>query len=323
MALNEQKTSHGFTEDLAATVEELPSHKTHKRDERFKRRLSNRSGGPRSEAGKAKASQNSLKHGGYAIAPGPYDEYCEFERRVHGYLEPVGFIQTELVSKIAFEMWRSKKIQRYTLESFAWAEMDAVQLDRLAIELGFPFDAKLWPVLNSPIDELALQRRLAEFWRGALDGVGLSEVTEVVEADARLLEIHKEGVAIFDRRGMHQVNHEDFFLAMDRVMLDAENGTSTLGLRLNGAGSIEPLLDYWLFRNAPRISAVRRRILLTNSLQILCDPNLERAQNMADRSISNLLQTFWLMKNTDMTTGRDINPMMVKQTPSYLSVKPK
>lgn len=323
MALNEQKTSHGFTEELTTNVDELTAHKTHKRDARLKRRLPNRSGGPKSEAGKARASQNSLKHGGYAIAPGPYDEYWEFERRVHGYLEPVGFIQTELVSKIAFAMWRSSKIQHYTLESFAWAEMDSVQLDRLANELGFPFDEKLWTVLNSPVDQLALQRRLAEFWRGALDGVGLSDVPELVEADARLSEIHKEGLAILDQKGMHQVNHEDFFLAMDRVMLDAENGTSTLGLRLSGAGSIQPLLDYWLFRNAPRISAVRRRILLTNSLQILCDPNLERAQNMADRSISNLLQTFWLMKNTEMTTGRDINPMMVKQTPTHLTVKPK
>jgi hypothetical protein len=44
---------------------------------------------------------------------------------------------------------------------------------------------------------------------------------------------------------------------------------------------------------------------------------------MADRSLSNLLQAFWLMKNTDMTTGRDLNPMMVKQTTSHLSVKPK
>lgn len=323
MALNEQKTSHGLIEDLTTDVKELPAHKTHKREARLKRRLSNRTGGPTSEAGKAKASQNSLKHGGYAIAPGPYDDYWEFERQVHGYLEPVGFIQAELVSKIAFEMWRSKKIQRYTLESFAWAEMDAVQLDRLAIELGFPFDAKLWPVLNSPIDELALQRRLAEFWRGALDGVGLSEVPELVEADARLSEIHKEGLAIFDRKGMHQVNHEDFFLEMDRVMLDARNGASTLGQRLICAGSVDPLLDYWIFRNVPRISAVRRRILLTNSLQVLCDPNIERARNMADRSLSNLLQAFWLMKNTDMTTGRDLNPMMVKQTMSHLSVRPK
>ncbi len=63
MALDEQKTSHGFTVDYATTLEELSSHKTHKRDDRFTRRLSTRSGGPRSEAGKARASQNSPKHG--------------------------------------------------------------------------------------------------------------------------------------------------------------------------------------------------------------------------------------------------------------------
>jgi hypothetical protein len=331
MAFNSQKTKTNFTaaEPNSAELPSNPepskpenqSHEPYKTDERLKRKLRRRSGGPSTEKGKAKASQNSIKHGAYAAAPKPTDEYCHFESQVYGHLKPMGFMQEELVARISYAMWRSKQIQQYTMESVGWAELDEVQLERLASLLEFPFKAKFRPILNSPLNELELQRRLALFWRDALDGVGVSKVADIVAADERIKKIHKEGIKILDQKVMIQFNHENFFLAMDRVMIDARTASSSLGLKLTQTGALEPLVDYWVFRNSSRISIMRRRILVSNALQILCDPNIERAQNMADRSLNNLLQSFWLMKNTDMTSGRDINPTVPKQTASHLSVK--
>ena len=321
MAFTDQKTTQNFTA-AEPRPDELPAApEPPKRDERLKRKISRRTGGPRTAKGRLTASQNSIKHGAYAVAPRPSDEYYEFETQVNRHLKPVGFMEDELVSRIAYAMWRSKQIQKYTIESVSSAELDEAQLLRLAELVEFPFDEKYLPILNFPPNDFELQKRLADFWREAVEVESRSEVVDIAFADDRLRAIHKQGLKIFEQKGMHPINHEDFFTAMDRVMLDAQAGVSSLGLKLRESGAIEPLVDYWIFRNRLKISAMRRRVLVVNALQILCDPNIERAQNSADRSLNNLLNSYWLLKNTEMSTGRDINPHVPKQTTSHLIVK--
>jgi hypothetical protein len=73
--------------------------------------------GPRTEAGKAVSSMNSLKHGltsRKVVLPG--ENQAEFDR-LHNDLvsehAPVGALETELVAEIAACLWRLQRARRY------------------------------------------------------------------------------------------------------------------------------------------------------------------------------------------------------------------
>ncbi len=80
------------------------------------RRNSRKSTGPRSEAGKARARYNALKHGMRAeslILPG--EDSAEFEVRrlvLHNQIQPRNDIEAELVDHLARNLWMSDRTQR-------------------------------------------------------------------------------------------------------------------------------------------------------------------------------------------------------------------
>ncbi len=80
------------------------------------RRNSRKSTGPRSEAGKARARYNALKHGMRAeslILPG--EDSAEFEMRrlvLHNQIQPRNDIEAELVDHLARNLWMSDRTQR-------------------------------------------------------------------------------------------------------------------------------------------------------------------------------------------------------------------
>ncbi len=77
----------------------------------------NLSGGPRTEAGKAVSSMNSLKHGLTAktvVLPG--ENKADFDRLHRQLLDehaPAGALETELVAEIAACLWRLQRARRY------------------------------------------------------------------------------------------------------------------------------------------------------------------------------------------------------------------
>jgi hypothetical protein len=77
----------------------------------------NLSTGPRTEAGKAVSSMNSLKHGLTAktvVLPG--ENKAEFDRLHEQLMEehaPAGALETELVAEIAACLWRLQRARRY------------------------------------------------------------------------------------------------------------------------------------------------------------------------------------------------------------------
>jgi len=70
----------------------------------LKRPLSKLSGGPNTPEGKSKSAQNSIKHGGYAMVPRSKEEFFGFEQQVHGCLNPIRAVETQLVASIAFAL---------------------------------------------------------------------------------------------------------------------------------------------------------------------------------------------------------------------------
>jgi len=296
--------------------------KLKKEEKRLKRPLSKRSGGPKSPEGKSNSAQNSTKHGGYVVPSRVSEEFCRFEQEVYVRLEPIGAIEVELVSEIAFTLWRSKLIQRYVNNALDAAEFDDVGLRQLAHLTGFPFEERYQYLLNvNEIDETRLQR-FAKFWSTSCDGlIELGGVDAVIAAgDVRIREIHEEGAKVLGQRVVHQVMYEKFFDALDRVMHEARDGRNSLGIKLLGLQDFTELINYWIYRNCLKISAARHKMREQEALRILCDPNIERAQSRADQTLQRQLNTYWLMKNTEMKTGRDLNPTIPKQTTSHVTL---
>ena len=107
------------------------------------RRNAKKSTGPRSQAGKAVASQNALKHGLTAdrvIIPGEDpSELEEFRRQVESHFEPVGWRETNIVDRIIMQMWRLRRVPEIEagIFSFQLAKIELENTRREADENDF------------------------------------------------------------------------------------------------------------------------------------------------------------------------------------------
>jgi hypothetical protein len=74
--------------------------------------------GPKTARGKAKVSRNAVKHGIFDTAPvvEPIEDRGDWDRHLAGYrdsLEPVGYVEVDLVDRLAWLSWRLRRLQRY------------------------------------------------------------------------------------------------------------------------------------------------------------------------------------------------------------------
>lgn len=83
-----------------------------------------RKGGPKTEAGKAVSSRNSLKHG--LLSPKPVVEGLErkedweyFREGILKSLAPMGILEFDLAEQVAALLWRRKRITRYEAEAIS------------------------------------------------------------------------------------------------------------------------------------------------------------------------------------------------------------
>src|SRR5271154_6512659 len=78
--------------------------------------------GPRTEAGKIRSSQNSLKHGIYAkalVLPGEdREEYLTFSTERIAALKPQDAIQSDLAQAVADSLWRLRRIRSAETSQF-------------------------------------------------------------------------------------------------------------------------------------------------------------------------------------------------------------
>lgn len=287
--------------------------------------ISKRSGGPKTPGGKSKSAQNSTRHGGYVIPSRGSEEFCKFEQGVHGYLEPDGVIEVHLANRIASTLWESNLIQRYMQEGLGAAEFNDVNSKQLALLTDFPFIDRYCYMLNVNKNDGERLQRLAKFWSTSCDWLAEhGEADAVIAAgDGRIKEIYAEGVQVLGQNFVQQEKHEKFFDALDRVMFEARVGRNSLGRKLNKLDDLTDLVNYWIYRSSSKISSARKMIRQQKALKILCDPGIERAQSSAERALHRLLDAYWLMKNTEIKTGRGLHPVIPKQATSDTTLVPK
>ena len=91
------------------------------------RRNARKSTGPRTEAGKAIARLNAVKHGGLAATPvvprlEKPDEWRGHLEATLESLRPVGHLETMLAGRVALLLWRLGRVARYEHEAIALAQ---------------------------------------------------------------------------------------------------------------------------------------------------------------------------------------------------------
>jgi len=296
-----------------------------KEEPRLKRRLNKRSGGPRTTEGKSRSSQNSTTHGGYVMPLRVSDEFFRFEQGVFGYLEPIGFIEIELASQIASTLWRCKLMRQYIDNELDAVEFDDVENRPLAMVTEFPFEERYHYLLKVDESENFRRQRFVKFWSTSCDELSGPDSDDAIVAacDGRVREIFQETVRVMGLPNVHQAMHEKFFDSLDRVMLEANECRNSLGIKLKRLDDLTELVNYWIYRNSLKISAARKRIREREAIRIMCDPSIERAQSTANYTLTKQLNTYWLLKNTEMNTGRDLRPTTPKQTTSHMTLVPK
>ena len=166
-----------------------------------------------------------------------------------------------------------------------------------------------------------LFRSFVKFWTTSCEKLSTEDCAEavIVLADNRISEIFQETIQIMKQSFVQEWMHEKFFDSLDRVMLEANEGRNSLGIKLKELDDKTDLVNYWIYRNSLKISAARKRLREREAIRIMCDPNIARAQSTADYALIKQLQNYWLLKNSDMKTGRDLQPRIAKQTISHIT----
>lgn len=245
-----------------------------------------RSGGPRTEEGRAVASRNALTHGAYAMPPSLSDEYGQHLVQAERYFNPSGPVQSQLVQQIAQEIWRLETIGRY--ERCAVSMLDASEPGAalIARAVGFPYGPEHHHLLCRP-DDLLLRSRLS--WRlddmGLSAGEGLGPLPELARALRRPLpgpDIDAEEAL------MRRVD--------DALRLGRSGGA--LHSRLAGSGGPELLAEYWVLRNHAAITRERWALVNARVLELLSRPALVRARQSSAATLLKLHDRLMLLQQT-------------------------
>ena len=112
-----------------------------------------KSTGPRTAAGKTRASMNALTHGLTAekvVIEGEVPEDFEaFRQDVYQHLEPVGFLEKQLVERVAVCLWRLRRIPGLESETFGFMGI-----------LGGAFESMVRPMTGLSRYEGGIERSL-------------------------------------------------------------------------------------------------------------------------------------------------------------------
>lgn len=271
-------------------------------DERIKRPVSNRSGGPRTAKGIATASNNSLKHGAYGVQRPQTDAFHEKLMAVVEELNPHGVISRTLCEDIAHGLAKIETLNAYERQQISKGEQDGVNLLELARRVDFPWADTHLDALGGPANLHDLQRRVLRSWkRLALppqDSLCSSDSLSSLDApspevltvpDLRVANLYERGCVLLAQPGLCEFEHEAFLLELDVVMLDARQGSSYLGRRIAKSGDTSVLVSYWLYRNARRLQECVHGLQNERTIAVLTDERLVRANAQVQRGLKESL----------------------------------
>ena len=277
------------------------------RDTRLKKFIHQQTG-PTSEEGKKAVSQNVIKHGGYSTPRKEDWEFAMICQNVFGLLKPVGEVQCKIVESIAYDIWHINKVEQTMSQLEREIDNEGVSLSQLADALEFPFASIYQYLLLIYANDFKLEQMVRGNCAGIFTSV-LNEPSQVptsvrpsaaeqsvepllVQANDRARRMVLAAKKIFSRTVVLQHMEPDFFEEFDAVMLDARLGRNAIGAALKGSGQVMPLVECWVYRNRDKILIAERRLLLSQRLDLLTDPRIERALKGARSRLKALLSDY-------------------------------
>jgi len=255
-------------------------------DKRLKRPISKRSGGPRTGSGIAVASKNSLTHGAFATRlPDFHDFYC-YADGARSEFKPRGLIEETLVMSLAHEAYKSDRLQQIERSRMLRASQQVVDPQALAALLHFPWAQSHAELLLEPVNQSLLQRAIHGAWVELAAPPSHPEPGQLVSMqDQRVLELYEQACDLLGSMGLVPYMHEGFFMRLDVVMHEARESHSYLGRRIAQGSGEMVLVQYWLYRNAPRVTACVEQVLQGQVLDVMGDERLARASSHVSSKI--------------------------------------
>ena len=282
------------------------------KDKLIKRPSSTRSGGPRTAVGRARAAENSLKHGAYIAQPRQSDVYHEKLLGVVQELKPLGEIAMTLCQDVAHELAKMQTLNAYERDQIYRAEHDGVSLMELSRRLDFPWAETHLDVLGTLHAQGVLRAQLLRAWRvlakppgakgsgqgGATNSEAKPPRSLVTLPDQRVAQLYERACELLALPGLSDLMHEHFFQEMDVVMLEARQGLSYLGRRISEGGQASALVAYWLLRNQGRILDAVNDLKNERTVAVLTDERMSRAKSSVQRGLRDSL--------TSIRTAREL-----------------
>lgn len=139
-----------------------------------------RSGGPRTQAGKASASQNSLKTGAYSslvVLPSESeDDFLKLQSQFAESLYPVGIAETALIHDLTVITWKKLRLEQLEQSAFVRAlntKIDHYEL-KLNLKLNYSYD---WLINEIEVvdDDFVAESRAQIDYINSLSDYGISK----------------------------------------------------------------------------------------------------------------------------------------------------
>jgi hypothetical protein len=272
-------------------------------DARLKKKRNKRTGGPQTELGKAIASKNSETHGAYSLKLPVTDDYYAYSELVRRELHPTGPLQDEVVDSAAFDSYKSIKLREIERRNLLRAEQEPVSAKKLAELTGYPWSDTHLQMLAEPINPKILQKFIYKSWKLLANPKVLAENAEAQSTPDRMVTgLYEEACRLLSAPGLCQFNEEAFFAELDVVMLEARVHKNYLGKRIQESGAEVLLVQYWLYRNAARVSQAIHQLHDDKVVDVLSEEGMVRAKAHVSNSLRNNISNLESLK---AMKGRD------------------
>jgi len=274
-------------------------------DERLGRRRK-RSGGPKSEEGKAIASRNSIKHGAFVDCLPDSDEYFREAALVERELKPIGVVEERIATNIAHNNYKTEMLRGFERDKLNASQLSPLSPSEIASRMQFPFSSDYQHLLLEPINTVIIQRELAQAWRRFAEPPKSPSKSRAVACmpDSRVAKLYEKALGMLDRAALVPHLEPEFFDALDIVMGEAQSRLNYLGKRLQQEGEELTLVKYWLYRNVDTVNACIREVRVDLALSVISDPNLIRARDHLDSSLKRYIDSLRSLREAKVNGHR-------------------